>query len=74
MNDADRLALARMTLAVAEANARIENCHTEVACPACGAPVGTRCWRLSGRGFALRGSPHLLHPHRRRWTQVVAPR
>lgn len=64
---------ARLLLAADAANRRIENCHTEVACPSCGAPVGTRCWPLSGRGYPNKDQ-HNKHPHRKRWTLVVPAR
>ncbi len=70
----ERLMAARMALVAAEAEQRIAACHTEVPCPACGAPVGTRCWPLSGRGYAMKDRGHNKHPHRRRWTQVVPAR
>lgn len=68
-----RLFEARATLAVAESNERIERAHEQVACPSCGAPIGTRCWQLSGRGKPLRHIT-LKHPHRKRWTLVVPAR
>lgn len=52
-------------------NARIANCHTEVACPRCRAPVGERCRNMT-RSY-LRGRP-IKHPHEARWTLVVAKR
>lgn len=76
MSDPDRLVEARLLLAAAEAEARIASCHEEVACPACGAPVGVRCRQLrsrTGKTYAIKDS-ELKHPHRRRWSQVVPPR
>lgn len=58
-----------MLVAADEANERIANCHTEVACPKCGAPVGARCYRVG-----TRSATPLKHPHRERWTRVVAAR
>jgi hypothetical protein len=60
-----------LLIAADEANQRIANCHAEVACPRCLAPVGSRCRSMvSGRrsGFETK------HPHRERWTLVVPAR
>jgi hypothetical protein len=63
----------RLLAAAAAANERIENCHVEVACPKCGAPVGERCVRAHPvRSWAEQ--PPVLHPHRERWTRVVPAR
>jgi hypothetical protein len=46
----------RMQAAADAVNARIENCHEEVACPKCRAPVGKRCAAMrgpAGGGYAV---------------------
>lgn len=57
---------------LAAANAAIESCHEVVACPKCRAPIGEVC-RNMNIGRRRNGAP-LKHPHRERWTQVVAAR
>lgn len=70
---------ASLRQAAADAEARIALCHEKVACPKCGAPIGTRC-RSMPRGYRPLdhgGHPaarELKHPHRQRWTQVVPAR
>ncbi len=69
---------AALLQAAADAEARIANCHEQVACPTCSAPVGKRC-RSMPRGYRPLDIGHprareLRHPHKRRWTQVVPAR
>lgn len=61
--------------AAAEANERIRTCHQVVACPRCGAPIGTRCYRV-GRtsSWPIGGATPLKNPHQERWTQVQPAR
>lgn len=65
---------ARLRQAAADAEARIANCHTVVACPACGVPRGERCVRRGTSSEASVWAPRLKHPHRERWTMVVPAR
>lgn len=67
---------APMQAAVDAANRRIENCHEEVACPKCKAPIGERCRRMP-RGYqpgAFMQIARVVGPHSERWTQVVPAR
>lgn len=68
----------RMTEAAEAANERIRTCHERVACPKCGAPVGTKC-RAMPRGYRPldlgdRAARELKSPHRQRWTLVQPAR
>jgi hypothetical protein len=62
----------RLLAAAEEANERIRTCHERVACPLCGAPVGTRCRRVNAISSLSRAP--LKHPHRQRWTLVQPAR
>lgn len=62
---------AALLAAAAAANEAIESCHERVACPKCGAQVGYRCMNMARQLGPLTNTKH---PHRERWTQVVAAR
>lgn len=65
---------AALLAAAAQANRRIETCHERVACPACGAPIGSRCVRLTRAGTPTKSAATLKHPHTKRFELDGTPR